>query len=69
MRWYQETKVATLEMFLREIEKLKKRGYCIIREDADKNIVFDGKNTVECKASLSVVLEKGTSTFTITYMI
>ena len=63
---YNETIYAnTFTEFLQMVEEWKSKGYGITEANADKQIVFDGKNTVDCKASVCATLEKGTATYTI----
>ena len=65
MHYHKEIYVNTFQAFLQEIEELKSNGYSMSHANTDKRVVFDGKNTVECQASVSVRLESGTCTYTI----
>ena len=65
MHYYGTIYTSTFDEFLQKIEDLKHRGYQLTRTNTDKRIGFDGKNTVECHASVSAILEQGTATYTI----
>lgn len=65
MHCHETIYVDTFATFLQRIEEFKSNGYVITGADADKRVVFDGKNTVECQANICVALEKGTATYTI----
>ena len=65
MHFYETISINTFMEFLYKIEEFKIKGYHLTDTNADKHIVFDGKNTVECLASVSVTLTKGTATYTL----
>ena len=65
MHYHETIYVDTFATFLQKIEEFKSNGYELTCADTDKRVVFDGKNTVECQANISVALEKGTATYTI----
>ena len=65
MHYYETIEVCTFEAFLQEVEKFKSEGYRVTHTNTNKSIVFDGKNTIECRASVSATLEKGTATYII----
>lgn len=65
MHYHRAITFHTLQEFLKEIEELKSNGYVMSDANADKRIVFDGKNTVECQAGIYATFEKGTCTYTV----
>ncbi len=69
MHYHNEINVSTFEEFLQKIEEFKSKGYHLTDTSTDKRVVFDGKNTVECQASVSATLEQGTASYTIIYTI
>ena len=67
---YNETiYINTIATFLQKIKEFMSNGYDLVYADTDKRILFDGENTVECQADISVAFEKGTATYTIIYTI
>lgn len=65
MHYYETIEASTFAIFLQEIEELKNKGYDLTRTSTNKRVIFDGKNTIEAKASVSAILEKGTATLTV----
>ena len=65
MHFYETISTNTFMELLHKIEELKIKGYHLTDTNANKHIVFDGKNTVECIASVSATLTKGTATYTL----
>ena len=65
MHYYETIHTDTFDEFLQTVENFKNKGYKLTRTNTDKRIGFDGKNTIECHASVSAILEQGTATLTI----
>ena len=65
MHYYETIHTSTFDEFLQTVEEFKHKGYQLTNTKTDKRIMFDGKNTVECWASISAILDKGTATLTI----
>lgn len=61
--------INNIATFLQKIVEFTSKGYKLVCADTDKRILFDGKNTVECQADVSVAFEKGTATYTMIYTI
>ena len=69
MHYYETIEVSTFAIFLQKVEELKNEGYALTRTNTNKCVIFDGKNTVEAKASVSAILDKGTATLTVVCVI
>ena len=65
MHHYETIYANTIIEFLHKIKEFENKGYNLTNANTDKGVVFDGKNTIECKASIFATLEKGTATYTI----
>lgn len=69
MHYYKTIYVKTFTEFLQMLDEWKGKGYCIYEANAGKQVVFDGKNTVDCEANVCAILTNGTATCTIICMI
>ena len=69
MHYYETIYVNTFTEFLQMIEERKGDGYSIAEASAGKQVIFDGKNTIDCEANVCVTLTKGTATYTIICLI
>lgn len=65
MHYYETIYVKTFTEFLQMIEERKADGYSIAEANAGKQVIFDGKNTIDCEANVCAILTKGTATYKI----